>query len=94
MVDVVITHWPTTMHATPPRLEHSVNTTYYVNYSEGLVVDIGAQLRISGHFHGRVTAFSGLRGASPIRAAIRGGCRNRTGYGQPGWSRFSPTSLN
>ena len=50
-VDVVITHWPPTDRATPPRFRDRVLTEYFVNDRESLVEDISAQLWISGHVH-------------------------------------------
>ena len=50
-VDVVITHWPPTDRATPPRFRDRVLTEYFVNDRESLVEDISARLWISGHVH-------------------------------------------
>ena len=50
-VDVVVTHWPPTRHATAPRFEGDELNGYFVNDREDLVREIGAQYWISGHVH-------------------------------------------
>ena len=50
-VDVVITHWPPTIHAVAPQDEGDLLNGYYVNDREDLVEEIGAQCWISGHVH-------------------------------------------
>jgi len=51
LVDVVITHWPPTHDAFAPRFKGGGLNGYFVNDREDLVVDIGAQIWISGHVH-------------------------------------------
>lgn len=50
-VDVVVTHWPPTRHATAPRFLNSLINPYFVNHLEELVKEIAAPLWISGHVH-------------------------------------------
>lgn len=50
-VDVVITHWPPTRHATAPRFKGDALNGYFVNDREDLVEEIGAHCWISGHVH-------------------------------------------
>ena len=50
-VDVVVTHWPPTDRATPPRFRDGMLNGYFVNDRESLVETIGARLWISGHVH-------------------------------------------
>lgn len=58
-VDVVITHWPPTRHATAPRFEGDELNAYFVNDNERLVREIGAQAWISGHVHDAFDAMVG-----------------------------------
>ena len=51
MIDVVITHWPPTLHAVAPRFQGDALNGYFVNDREDLVEEIGSQLWISGHVH-------------------------------------------
>ncbi len=51
LVDVVVTHWPPTLHAVAPRFQGDTLNGYFVNDREDLVEEIGAQLWISGHVH-------------------------------------------
>ena len=51
LVDVVITHWPPTRHATAPRFRDDALNGYFVNDQEALVEEIGAQVWVSGHVH-------------------------------------------
>ena len=50
-VDVVVTHWPPTRDAIPPRLERDPLNPYYCNSRADLVRQVGALLWISGHVH-------------------------------------------
>ena len=58
-VDVVITHWPPTIHAVAPQDEGDLLNGYYVNDREDLVEEIGAQCWISGHVHDAYRAVVG-----------------------------------
>ena len=58
-VDVVITHWPPTLHAVAPRFKGDALNGYFVNDNEGLVRYIGAQVWISGHVHDAYEAMVG-----------------------------------
>ena len=58
-VDVVITHWPPTLHAVAPQHDGDLLNGYYVNDREDLVEEIGAQLWISGHVHDAYRALVG-----------------------------------
>ena len=58
-VDVVITHWPPTPHATASRFRGSELNGYFVNDQEDLVEEIGAQCWISGHVHDAYRAVVG-----------------------------------
>ena len=48
-VDLVITHWPATVHAITPERKGDDLNSYFVNDREGLVKKIVAQIWISGH---------------------------------------------
>lgn len=58
-VDVVITHWPPTRHATAPRFRGDALNGYFTNDKEDLVKEIGAQCWISGHVHDAYEAVVG-----------------------------------
>ncbi|MXZ29020.1 MAG: hypothetical protein F4222_12705 [Gammaproteobacteria bacterium] len=58
-VDVVITHWPPTLHAVAPGFKDDALTGYFVNDNEELVREIGAQAWISGHVHDAYEAIVG-----------------------------------
>ena len=58
-VDVVITHWPPTLHAIAPRYEGDPYNGCFVNDREALVEEIGAQCWISGHVHDAYRAVVG-----------------------------------
>ena len=59
MVDVMITHWPPTLHAVAPRFQGDALNGYFVNNHEDLVEDVGAQYWISGHVHDAYEAVVG-----------------------------------
>ena len=69
-IDVVVTHWPPTLHAVAPRFEGDALSGYFVNNNEDLVEDIGAQYWISGHVH---DAYEAVVGATRVIG-------NPTGY--------------
>ena len=55
-VDIIVTHWPPTLHALHPRYALAGGTEvllnrYFVNDEETLVHEMGATLWISGHTH-------------------------------------------
>ena len=50
-LDVVVTHWPPTVHAIAPRFHGNHFNGYFVNDREDLVKEVGAQCWISGHVH-------------------------------------------
>ena len=52
LVDVVVTHWPRTTQAIPPRLRDDLLNGYFVNDREDLVEEIGAQPWISANAYG------------------------------------------
>ena len=58
-IDVVVTHWPPTLHAVAPRFAGSRLNGYFVNNHEYLVEDVGAQYWISGHVHDAYEAVVG-----------------------------------
>ena len=58
-IDVVVTHWPPTLHAVAPRFADSPLNGYFVNNREDLVEDIAAQFWISGHVHDAYEAVVG-----------------------------------
>ena len=65
-IDVVVTHWPSTLHAVAPRFAGSPLNGYFVNNREDLVEDIASQYWISGPSYG--PRASGCR-QPPPRAA-------------------------
>ena len=58
-VDVIVTHWPPTRDALAPRFKGDSLNSYFVNDSEELVAEIGAQCWISGHVHDAYRALTG-----------------------------------
>ena len=58
-IDVVITHWPPTLHAIAPRFDDDPYNGCFVNDREDLVEEIGAQCWISGHVHDAYRAIVG-----------------------------------
>lgn len=55
-VDVVVTHWPPTLHALHPKYADAGSTEvllnrYFINDEEPLVHEMGAKFWISGHTH-------------------------------------------
>ena len=77
-VDVVVTHWPPTLHAVAPRFSGDPLNGYFVNDCEDLVEEIGAQFWISGHVHDAYeaevggTRVTGNPAGYPNEAADRG----------------------
>ena len=55
-VDVIVTHWPPTLHALHPMYAHAIGTEallnrYFINDEQGLVKEMGARWWVSGHTH-------------------------------------------
>ena len=55
-VDIIVTHWPPTLHALHPMFADTGSTEvllnrYFINDEETLVHEMGATLWISGHTH-------------------------------------------
>ena len=55
-VDLIVTHWPPTLHALGPFYANAVGSTrqlnpYFINDQEALVREMGAEYWVSGHTH-------------------------------------------
>ena len=63
VLDMVVTHWPPTVHAIDPAYKGDPLNAYFVNDREDLVREIGAPLWVAGHVH---TAFEAQVGATRV----------------------------
>ena len=55
-VDLIVTHWPPTLHALDPFYANAIGSTrqlnpYFINDHEALVREMGAEYWVSGHTH-------------------------------------------